>query len=175
MAITKGVLSRAKRSKALGSTERVIPDLPNNQLPEMVLDQVLEGTMRDFVKFSTEKYQKSIWQLDVRHEGDLYESFKSRITKGTGKVTGEIRFNFYGRFADMGVGRGITLIERQTGRALTDGRSPGRITRRPKPWFSQVWGRERHRLAEVAARDVARAVQENLAQNLPSGQIPLEF
>jgi hypothetical protein len=170
MAITKGKLRKGTLGKGL-ATSQVTSGIPNNELPEVVLQATMENTMQDFVRFSTEKFQKAVWRLDVRQEGDLYESFKSRISSRSGNITGSIKFNFYGRFVDMGVGKGLTLIEKQTGRALTNSRNPSRITRKPKTWFTPIWTRDRERLSEVLARDVAKASGQNLADIMPSGTI----
>ncbi len=163
----------SKRRKINGTAERVISDLPNNELPEMILDKTLVNTMRYFVKFSAEKLQKSIWRLGVRHSGDLYESMRTSVTTGSSKTSGTISFNWYGRFVDMGVGNGLTLIEKQTGRALTTNRNPSRITRKPKPWLTDVWPGQVHRMSEILARDIAIATLENIKQNLPEGKLIL--
>ncbi len=174
MAITKGKLRRGSLGAGL-KTQRVIEDIPNNQLPDVVFEATMENTMREFIKFTQEKFEKSVKQLDVRHEGDLFDSFRRSISARSGTVMGSIRFNFYGRFVDMGVGKGVTLIEKQTGRGLTPNRSPSRITREPKLWFSPVWASERNKFGKVLARDVADAAGKNLANILPSGTIKLDI
>lgn len=167
-------LDNAKRKKVLGRAERVIADLPNNELPEEILNKTLEGTMREFVRFNIEKLRRSARQTwKAMHSGDLDDSFSSRITKGSSKVSGRVMFNFYGRFVDMGVGKGKTLVESQTGRALLRGRTPNRITRKPKPWFTNVMAAERHRLAEVVAENVAEATTASVANALPEGRLEI--
>lgn len=166
-------LRYAKRRKVLGSADRVTGDIPNNQFPQVVLDKALLHTMQYFVKYSAERLQKSILAHDARHSGDLYESVKTTVTSGSSRVAGSIRFNWYGRFVDMGVGNGVTLIEKQTGRALTTNRNPSRITRKPKPWLSSVWPGQVRRMSEILARDIALATGENLIEILPSGALPL--
>lgn len=164
-----------KKMNALGLSQRVIQDIPNNELPEMILDKTLVNTMKYFVKFSVERLQKSIWALDVRDSGDLYESVRGSVSSGSSKTSGTIRFNWYGRFVDMGVGKGVTLIEKQTGRGLTNNRNPSRITRKPKPWLMNVWPGQVHRMAEILARDIQVATTENLLSILPSGNLPLHI
>lgn len=175
MAITKGILKKGTLVAGLGKASRVVSDIPNNRLPEVVLNKTLEGTMRDFIRITQEKLERSAWMLDVRQEGDLLDSFSRRITMRSGLVSGEIRFNFYGRFVDMGVGNGVTLIEKQTGRALTNNRNPSRIARKAKPWFSPVWIREREKLSGVIARDIAQATSENLTELLPQGTLEVKI
>lgn len=165
----------SKSRNTLGTAARVVSDIPNNELPEMILDKTLQNTMKYFVKYSAEKFQKSIMKLDVRHSGDLYESVRTSVSSGGSKTSGTIRFNWYGRFVDMGVGKGITLIEKQTGRGLTNNRNPSRITRKPKPWFTDVWPAQVHRMSEILARDIAIATQENLSSILPQGELTIEI
>lgn len=172
MAVSKGLL---KKSKIESKAERVYQDIPNNELPEIVLQKTMASTMRDFIKFTGEKFQKEIHDQDVRDSNDLYESVLTRVSAGSSKITGSINFNFYGRFVDMGVGKGVTLVEKQTGRGLTANRNPSRITRQAKPWFSKVWYKERHRLQEVLARDVAKAMGDSTRDSLPEGTLPLKI
>lgn len=174
MSETINELNIAKRTRALGKTERIIADLPNNELPEAVLESTLQSTIKKFVLYNVQKLKRSAWHTwKVREYGDLDESFTSRITTGNSKVSGRVMFNFYGRFVDMGVGKGKTLIESQTGRALTSSRNPNRITRNPKPWFTEVMSRERHRLAEVVAENVAEATTASVAKALPEGRLEI--
>lgn len=164
----------AKRSKKSQKAERVIADLPNNELPEVVLHETMEKTMRGFVAVNSDKLRKSAritWK--AMHSGDLDDSFSTRVTKRGANVVGQVRFNFYGRFVDMGVGRGLTLVEAQTGRALTSSRNPGRIARKPKPWFTNVMAAERHRLTEVFAERIAEKMQESIMNCLPDGELEL--
>jgi len=163
-------------AKKTTKAERVIAELPNNRLPEVVLQKTLVDTMRGFVTVNVEKLRQSAritWK--AMHSGDLDDSFTTRITKGNSSVVGQVRFNFYGRFVDMGVGNGITLLEAQTKRPLTPGRNPSLISRRPKPWFTNVMAAERHRLAEVFSEKVSETLQESVAECLPDGEIDMNI
>jgi hypothetical protein len=171
MAVSKGLL---KKEKISSKAERVYQDIPNNQLPEIVLQKTMASTMREFIKFTGEKFQKEIHDQDVRDTNNLYESVLTRVSAGSSKITGSVDFNFYGRFVDMGVGKGVTLMEKQTGRGLTANRNPSRIARHPRPWFSKVWFEQRHRLQEVLARDIAKKVGDSTRNSLSEGTLPVK-
>lgn len=175
MALSQGRLRKGKLGSGLGKASRVVADIPNNRLPEVTLSETLEDTMRDYTRITQEKLEKSAWMLDVRQTGEFLRSFSRRINMHGTRVTGEIRFNWYGRFVDMGVGNGVTLIERQTGRALTANRNPSRLARKPKLWFSPVWAAERAKLAGVVERDVAKAMTKSFGENLPNGDVSLKI
>ncbi|KAB7728119.1 hypothetical protein F5984_20450 [Rudanella paleaurantiibacter] len=67
------------------------------------------------------------------------------------RTTGEravFEFMLYGRFLDMGVGRGTTHTDRIVARQLREG-SPGRQRR---PWFSKRKAYEVKRLREILAK-----------------------
>jgi hypothetical protein len=130
-------------------TTQVTPGLANNQLPEVVISAASEEVMRAFLPIFRERLKRNIQDLNIGHEGDLDDSFKIMTSKGTSKVTGSLKFNFYGRFVDMGVGKGTTLSEQQTGRSLMDGRRGANTRRKPKPWFSPQYFHETQRLPEI--------------------------
>jgi hypothetical protein len=130
-------------------TTQVTPGVANNQLPEIVVTAASEEVMRAFLPIFKERLKRNIHDLNIGHEGDLDDSFKIATNKGSSKVTGSLKFNFYGRFVDMGVGKGTTLTERQTGRSLRDGRRGINTKRKPKPWFSPQYLHETQRLPEI--------------------------
>lgn len=104
----------------------------------------------------------------VDHFGDELDKkvYRTRLRKGSTPRSGNLRsrsnwwtsvgsvdrvmiqFLQYGRYVDMGVGRGVSDTDRKVTRLLREG-SPGR---RRKPWYSKRKSYEIKRLREVLAK-----------------------
>lgn len=99
-----------------------------------------------------ERWQKRMAELDVGDTGALLKSFQAQVTADSNGDPAKVTFAFlyYGRFPDMGVGRGVTLA---------DVPSP---TRPVKPWYSQTFMNEVVKLGRMMAAkyglDAAMAV-----------------
>lgn len=161
-----GKRSRARFSKTEGLTSRVIPGLANNALPDIEVDKISNQVLKEFMPIFKERLRGNIAEQHIGHEGDLDDSFRTSVT---GK-TGSLRFNFYGRFVDMGVGKGVTLAELQSGRQVTDDRKGLTSRRRAKVWFSKQYVYERRRLTELMTQrmqELAVAVATNLPDEIP--------
>jgi hypothetical protein len=136
-------------------TAQVIPGVANNVIPEVMLSAKSEEVMRAFMPVFVERLKRNLATQHIGHEGDLDDSLRFNIRKGQNMVSANLSFNFYGRFVDMGVGKGTTLMERQTGRPLMAGRAATGNKRRPKPWFSPQYVFEKERLAQIMTESVA--------------------
>lgn len=77
----------------------------------------------------------------------LRRSWWQNIQEGASVERVMIQFLMYGRFVDMGVGRGTTHTDRLVARQLRIG-SPGRTR---KPWYSKRKSYEIKRLREILA------------------------
>lgn len=110
--------------------------------------------MSEFLSVLIDRWRKNIKKYNIGHEGDLDASFTQRTSGSAGLVKGRAGFNYYGRFVDMGVGKGVKLAETGGRMTLTTTRHGSR-GRRPKPWFSQTWGHERRRLGEIYQKYVS--------------------
>lgn len=99
-----------------------------------------------------ERWQKRMTEFDVGDTGALVKSFQAQVTADSNGDPAKVTFAFlyYGRFPDMGVGRGVTL---------SDVPSP---TRQVKPWYSQTFMNEVVKLGRMMASkyglDAAMAV-----------------
>lgn len=95
------------------------------------------------------------------HEGHLLNSFANHVVWAAGGRVDRIEFLFeyYGKFVDMGVGKGVSMEDRDALVALG-------IRRRPKPWFSSVFYRRvkylKHLMAESTAQQTVNVVVRNV-------------
>ncbi len=127
----------------------------------------------------------SIWREKLhkykigRSGGPLYSSFQKNVTTAPDGSVMKINFAFkyYGKFVDMGVGKGTPIggvNENRTSRKL-EGKMLGN-RRRPKKWYSKTFYAEVATLKEIMAREwahkgtlVIRDAVENLADNSIKG------
>lgn len=118
-------------------------------------------------------WKEKITKLKIGQSGKLETSFSKSLTgteKG-GNIIVKFQFRYYGKFVDMGVGRGTPLggvRENKTSRAL-QGKMLGN-RRVPKKWYSKTLYAETATLKEILARNFAHkgvmVIVENFAENL---------
>jgi hypothetical protein len=98
----------------------------------------------------------------------LEESFRHEVISNAGNPAQvSFGFLFYGRFVDMGVGRGTSLEdvkENAISRAL-EGKNAFNA-RKPKPWYGKTFHAERIRLAEILAQKYARKAALTIVENM---------
>jgi hypothetical protein len=100
-------------------------------------------------------------QMNIHYSYQLADSFVNHvISHANGDVQKiEFAFNYYGKFVDMGVGKGVSLEDVQS----------GNTSRKPKPWYSKVFYSEVQKLASLMAQKYARkatlAIVENIDDN----------
>ncbi len=114
----------------------------------------LRGTLEAWQNFTVKDWQKSIQKLQVMHTNELFNSFQKNIAR---QANGDIQklifiYKYYGKFPDMGVGRGIKIgdiAENRTVKSLT-----GKKTnkgRRAKKWYNKPFYSNLQRLSEILA------------------------
>lgn len=98
----------------------------------------------------------------------LLDSLTKHIEESAGKpVSVTFTFNYYGRFVDMGVGKGTMIgdvAENKTSRRL-EGKQTGN-RRRPKPWYASTMYAERIKLIELLAEKYAHRAAITIVENI---------
>lgn len=122
--------------------------------------------MRLFMDIVRERLQRAILREKIGHEGDLSDSIESAAWKKSGSLGGRVKFNYYGRFVDMGVGKGVTLSEATSGVSLTRGRRGNGRRRTAKKWYTPTIARERGQLAKIMAAAQASDLAQQTAARL---------
>ncbi|MEZ0485452.1 hypothetical protein [Fibrella aquatica] len=136
----------------------------------------LKGAISDWANYATQHFQESIDKVLIterttrrgvtstrlsrgyrfgmggqsagqQRTGNLRRRWWQNVSGGDASPRVVMEFLLYGRFVDMGVGRGTDTADHITARRLRMG-SPGR---KPKRWYAKKKGYELHRLREILA------------------------
>jgi len=98
---------------------------------------------QSWAEITIDRWKKRMAALGVGSTGELLKSFTAHVTSDAQGDPAKITFAFlyYGRFPDMGVGRGVKLADTpdRTGR------------RRIKPWYSETFRIEVAKLGRMMA------------------------
>lgn len=114
------------------------------------------------------EWLKMVDKLDI-HRGQLVASFYNYVYTNANGDPSRVNFAFewYGKMVDYGVGKGVTLADR-------DGMIAANLTnRRPKPWFTDSFYKQlevlRHLLEEKHATRIERFIVRNIEDNADYG------
>lgn len=125
------------------------------------------------------RFMESMDKYHVDNQfGGLYNSFKNELERSGGDVAAVVfKFLKYGRFVDMGVGRGISLGRRMINRQMEvykdyRGKTVGKLGRKPKPWYSKTFYREVAILSKLFQEHIGESVLRPIESAL-SGTITI--
>lgn len=123
-----------------------------------------------WAKITIIKWNKKLTSNKIGDTGTLLKSFKYNVlASAQGNVLKIILlFEYYGRFVDMGVGKGVKIgdvKESAASRKLSGNMLGNR--RRPKKWYSKTFHAEVMKLSEIFAKEYGHrgvvAITENLS------------
>ena len=105
-----------------------------------------------------------IEKLRIGYSFQLDESLKYEIISNAGNLPErvEFSFNYYGKFVDMGVGKGVKLDQVKDQR----GDGSGNKYRRKKPWYSKTMYAEIIKLREILAKKYGRIAAISIIENI---------
>lgn len=96
-------------------------------------------TVEEWARIVIERWENRITTLNIKQTGQLLKSFTHFInTQANGdpkRIT--FAFEYYGKFVDMGVGKGTTINQ------------VGSTNRKPKPWYSKIFWSQFMKLTEL--------------------------
>lgn len=122
-----------------------------------------------WAKVTIAAWRENIVKLKIGNTQDLYRSFVEQvINQANGdKLKIEFAFKYYGKFVDMGVGKGVKIgdvKENSTSRRL-EGKMTGN-RRRAKKWYTKELRHQVLRLEELLSEKYGRQVQNMITENL---------
>jgi len=115
-----------------------------------------------------ERFERQMEALGVGYSFQLQDSLELQLI-GDGMNLREVQFmfNYYGKFVDMGVSRGIDLSEVKA--LSTDRRLGGNEIgnrRKPKKWYSPVFYSEVEKLKYILAENFAKRAAISITENI---------
>lgn len=125
------------------------------------LDQIAKrSTVEAWAAITIKEFQKALEKkkiIDTRH---LFNSFIKELRANGGDVQAVLlKLAMYGRYQDMGVGRGMKAYERKTNKAnliaaKRYGANVSYVSRQPRKWYNKVRFSQTLRLQEILIRDL---------------------
>ena len=129
-----------------------------------------------WAKITIKLWRKNMSRLKVgqNSSGNLYRNFKFQVIAASGGNVNRIEFafNYYGKFLDMGVGKGTKIGDRpvsKRSRVLGDRMLGG--VRKPKKWYSRTFYGESQRLFEILQKEYGRKAQVIISENINDSSI----
>lgn len=115
----------------------------------------LSVTIEEWARWTIWALQGSIAKYKIKGSGALMKSFTYKLSYGADGMPKRVTIGFYqyGKFIDMGVGKGVKIGDvkgnAEVWRALSSGERKGQKTRKPKKWYSPTMYYEYQRMAEL--------------------------
>ncbi|OWP62873.1 hypothetical protein CDA63_11690 [Hymenobacter amundsenii] len=149
----------------------------------MILDNLNQQELEVATKwldFTVESFITNIRKLRIRQTGALMASFRKQVIgAATGRLQLQLSYALYGKFVDMGVGRGMG----QGVRKGDDGydrirNSRGQLKRRErkaKKWYSREIAYQTKRLAELMSELHGTLLISAVSEALPADDLQVNF
>ncbi|OFY87827.1 MAG: hypothetical protein A3F72_02860 [Bacteroidetes bacterium RIFCSPLOWO2_12_FULL_35_15] len=138
------------------------------QLPSMY------KMMYDFSRYLSEDLREAIRKNNIGVTHKLRNSISFTLRRNGNEVSSIIlKYNDYGKFVDMGVGRGMPLGSRkQLGASFFKKRNEKgqllRHMRKPNPWYSKTIYRQNVRLGDMLEEYYGITSTNIIKENLPT-------
>ena len=125
-----------------------------------------------WAKITIKRWKKKMLTMKVGDSGELAKSFLyDVIATAQGDIVKiDFAFQYYGKFVDMGVGKGVKID--QVKENVTSRRLEGKMLgnrRRPKKWYSKTFHSEVMKLSEILQEKYGHkgivAITENINDN----------
>ena len=112
-------------------------------------------------KITIIKWKKKLASNKIGDTGTLIKSFKYNVlASAQGNVLKiSLLFEYYGRFVDMGVGKGVKIgnVKESADSRRLSGKMLGN-RRRPKKWYSKTFHAEVMKLSEIFAKEYGHRI-----------------
>jgi hypothetical protein len=131
---------------------------------------------RAWAQITIKRWRRKIDRLKIglHSSGELFRSFQYNVLASSGGDVQKIEFAFryYGKFVDMGVGRGTKLGDQpmSMGMRKLSGKFLG-MKRAPKKWYSKTFYSETQRLVEILQEEYGHRGQVIISENINDNAI----
>jgi hypothetical protein len=142
----------------------------------------IRGLVDGWARYTIQRWQQELRKKKIGITDELYNSFTHQVQAESTELTGVLlKFKFYGRLRDMGVGKGVKAYEVKNNVAnmmasKRYGANVHSISRKPGKWFNKIKTHESHRLREILAEKAGIAISTSMADMLNnSSEINIKF
>lgn len=118
----------------------------------------LRQIMQQYLEIFEDRLIDSQDRLNIGRSGKLWRSIQSEARPGQGLFRASISFLFYGRFVDMGAGRGLRAFGK-----------------RAKKWYSPVKYSQVARLREILAEEFSIFLASEVESVVPQRKIVIDL
>lgn len=128
----------------------------------ITIDQ--QAIIEQWARYTANDLMKSMKKRGIGYSNALYNSIRHKIiNEVSGNFSVQHSFNYYGKFVDMGVGRGQKLSEVK---GNADVRGITGSGRRPKKWLSKTYYGEVSTLTEILQKHGVESAKSLIIQEL---------
>jgi hypothetical protein len=142
----------------------------------------IRGMVDAWARYTIEAWRKELRKKKIGVTDELYRSFTSQIQRDSKELTGILlKFKYYGRLRDMGVGNGVSAHEVKSNvanmmSAKRYGANVKYVSRKPGKWFNKIKTHQSHRLREILAEKAGVTISTSVAEILNnSSQINIKI
>jgi hypothetical protein len=131
-------------------------------------------TLEKWLEFTLENLRERLRKLKINDTGHLLASIEGHLVAAAdGNVERlSIAYAIYGKFVDMGVGRGMGAGVRKRdsdyARIRDERGQLHKYSRKARPWSSKEIGRQSFRLSELLSDFYGRTIIANIESALPA-------
>ena len=131
---------------------------------------------RAWAQITIKRWRRKIDRMKIgqNSSGELFRSFQYNVLASSGGDVQKIEFAFryYGKFVDMGVGRGTKLGDQpmSMGMRKLSGKFLG-MKRVPKKWYSKTFYSETQRLVVILQEEYGHRGQIIISENINDNAI----
>jgi hypothetical protein len=113
----------------------------------------IKGSIEFWQKYTIKDWKKNIQKMRIGHSGALVNSFLSNLVMKSGGNEYKINFSFlyYGKFVDMGVGKGVPMGRKDT-------------KRKPKKWYARALTYNINKLTLILRKNYGEQFADNVVQ-----------
>jgi hypothetical protein len=131
---------------------------------------------RAWAQITIKRWRRKIDRMKIgqHSSGELFRSFQYNVLASAGGDVQRIEFAFryYGKFVDMGVGRGTKLGDQPMSQGMRklSGKLLG-MKRVPKKWYSKTFYAETQKLIEILQEEFGHRGQIIISENINDNAI----
>jgi hypothetical protein len=138
-----------------------------------LFDQIeIRGMVDAWSRYTIEAWRKELRKKKIGVTDELYRSFSHQLQRDGEALMGVmLKFKFYGRLRDMGVGKGLKAYERGSNKMNLNankryGTDLSAVSRKPARWFNKRKANQVHRLREILSARTTTAVSNSVSKIL---------